>query len=326
MVMSPNRETQRDLYYNMQRVRQLQLAIEAEYHLDQMKTPVHLCVGQEAIPVGVCAQLGPNDYISSNHRGHGHYLAKGGDLKALVAELFCRKTGCSEGRGGSMHLVDPAVGHLGSSSIVGGGISIGVGMALASQYLYQNRVSVTFFGDGAADEGTLYESVNFAMLKRLPVIFVLENNRYSVCSPVANRQAAPSLFHQAPSDLLASHCVDGNDVLEIYQAAGQAIAKAREGKGPSFIECLTYRMRGHAGAGHDAALGYRDLEEIKSWEKRDPITRLERSLLHQGILAPGEADAMVAEISAEIKQAFDLAKEAPLPTAQDLHHHLFCEA
>lgn len=324
--MNPSPETLRGLYRGMQRIRQLQLAIEAEYHLDQMKTPVHLCVGQEAIAVGVCAHLGPEDYVSSNHRGHGHYLAKGGDLPALVAELFCRLTGCSQGRGGSMHLVDPAVGHLGSSSIVGGGIPIATGLALAAQFLGQDRVSVAFFGDGAADEGTLYESVNLAMLKRLPVIFVLENNRYSVCSPVESRHPGPPLFHGAPPDLLLTSRLDGNDVLAVHQAAGPAVERARAGGGPSFIECLTYRMRGHAGAGHDAHLGYRALAEIEAWEARDPIARLEKTLLEQGLLTLPEADLIVASLRDEMKRAFDAAKAAPLPTAQDLHSHLYREA
>jgi TPP-dependent pyruvate/acetoin dehydrogenase alpha subunit len=168
-----SREELQGFYYQMRRIHKVQRRIEELYHLDDIKTPVHLCIGQEAIAVGFCAPLKKEDYITSNHRSHGHYLAKGGDLKALIAELYCRETGCSKGRGGSMHVVDTSVGHMGSSSIVGGGIPIGTGLGFASQMKKDGLVSVVFFGDGAADEGVLYESVNFAILKKLPVVFFL---------------------------------------------------------------------------------------------------------------------------------------------------------
>ena len=185
-------------------IRRVQETIERRYLEDHMRSPVHLCIGQEAISAGFCHALHRDDYISSNHRGHGHYLAKGGGLNALIAELHCRKTGCSEGYGGSMHLVDRSVGHLGSSSIVGGGISIGTGMALALKMQSSQAVSMVFFGDGAADEGVLYESLNFAILKKLPVIYVLENNGWAVCSPVSSRQVGKNVFHGGtdPADLL----------------------------------------------------------------------------------------------------------------------------
>jgi len=324
--MSPGPEVRKSLHRCMRRIRQLQLAIESEYHLDQMKTPVHLCIGQEAVAAGVCANLQGDDYISSNHRGHGHYLAKGGDLNALVAELFCRQSGCSKGRGGSMHLVAPEVGHLGSSAIVGGGIPIGTGLALASQYLGQDRVCAIFLGDGAADEGAFYESLNWAMLKLLPAIFVLENNQYSVCSPVQNRHPGPSLFHKAPPELLFSARLDGNDAEAVYLATDRAVQRARKGEGPSFLECLTYRLRGHAGAGHDAAMGYRSLEEIIEWERRDPIVRLEERLLADGVVDQAYLEQVAHEVKEEVGMAFELAKAAPLPLGGDLHHHLYHES
>lgn len=314
-----------ELYRQMLRIRSLQERIEAEYHLDEMKTPVHLCIGQEAVAVGVCAALRPDDYIMSNHRGHGHYLAKGGDLRALVAELFCRSTGCSQGRGGSMHLVDARVGHLGSSSIVGGGIPLATGLGLACRMQGLDRVSVTFFGDGAADEGVLYESLNLAMLKKLPVIYVLENNQYSVCSPVASRQAGGSVFHGLEPQRLLSAKVDGNQVEEVLAAAEQAVARARSGEGPSFIECLTYRMRGHAGAGSDAHLGYRPEGEIARWERRDPVVNLAERLLTAGLLDRATMAAMEEVIAAELDEAFAFAKASPLPGAEDLALHLFSE-
>ncbi len=314
-----------DLYRQMLRIRRLQERIESEYHLDEMKTPVHLCIGQEAVAVGVCAALRSDDYIMSNHRGHGHYLAKGGDLPSLVAELFCRSTGCSQGRGGSMHLVDTRVGHLGSSSIVGGGIPLGTGLGLACRMQGLDRVSAIFFGDGAADEGVLYESLNLAMLKKLPVIYVLENNQYSVCSPVGARHSGGSVFHGVEPDRLLSAKVDGNQVEEVLAAAERAVARARAGEGPSFIECLTYRMRGHAGAGSDAHLGYRPEGEIACWEQRDPVTGLAERLLTAGHLDHAALAAMDQAIAEELDQAFIFAKASPLPGAEELGLHLFSE-
>jgi pyruvate dehydrogenase E1 component alpha subunit len=314
-----------ELFRRMLRIRRYQLRIETEYHEDQMKTPVHLCLGQEAVAVGVTAVLTREDYVVSNHRSHGHYLAKGGDLEALTAELFNRETGCSKGRGGSMHVVDPKVSHLGSSSIVGGGIPIGTGHALASRMKGDGRITAVFFGDGAADEGVLYESVNFAMLRRLPVIYVLENNQYSVCSPIARRQAGPSLFHQAPSDKLLTAQVDGNKLLDVLAAAEKAADRARRGEGPSFIECVTYRWRGHAGAGSDVHLGYRPVEEIQCAIDHCPVAELAQRLEAEGRLTPSIQAAMEQEIDREIDQAFLLAKAAPLPRPEDLGLYLYKE-
>ena len=325
MELVLDNQKKRHLYQTMLRIRKLQLAIEAEYHLDEMKTPVHLYIGQEAVAAGVCANLRKDDYISSNHRSHGHYLAKGGDLKALVAELFCRQSGCSKGRGGSMHLVDIDVGHLGSSSIVGGGIPIGTGHALAAKMKGQDRVSVVFFGDGAHDEGVLYESVNFAILKKLPVVFVLENNQYSVCSHWQDRWGADSPFLRYDKDALFSTSADGNDVNEVYQAALRVVTRARGGSGPSFIQCQTYRLRGHAGAHHDADLGYRSLDEIKHWEKRDPLKRFKRQLLSEMVYTSETVEALEKEVESEIEEAFAHAKSSPLPPAGELHQFLFRE-
>jgi acetoin:2,6-dichlorophenolindophenol oxidoreductase subunit alpha len=319
------RETLLGLYYEMLRIRKTQLRIEALYHLDEMKTPVHLCVGQEAIPVGVCANLQRSDYISSSHRSHGHYLAKGGDLKGLIAELYCRETGCSRGRGGSMHVVDTSVGHMGSSSIVGGGIPIGTGLALAVRMKKQNRVSVVFLGDGAADEGVLYESINFAILKKLPVIYIYENNQFSVCSRVSARQSGEIIFHATPPEQMFTKTVDGNAVLEVYEATREAVSRARNGQGPSFIECKTYRMRGHAGAGSDANLGYRSAEEISSWEAKCPVSTFSAELLQKGLMSEKDIQNMEEKIDLEIEEAFGYAHESPLPEGEHLLQYLFSE-
>ncbi len=321
-----NKEPLRRLYYDMLRIRMVERHIESLYHLDEMKTPIHLCIGQEAVSVGVCAALEREDTIQSNHRGHGHYLAKGGDLPALIAELYCRETGCSKGRGGSMHLVDASVGHLGSSSIVGGGIPIGTGMALAAMMLNKRQVCAVFFGDGAADEGVLYESLNFAMLKRLPCVFVYENNQWSVCSHVTTRQPCASLFHRLDPEFMSTALVDGNDVVAVYKTSCAAVARARSGGGPSFIECKTYRVRGHAGAYSDADLGYRTQEEITEWEDgKCPIQGLRAKALADEILTEADLATMEQEIAREISDAFAYAQKSPLPSGDDLERFLYKE-
>ena len=324
--MNPPADTRKVLFRSMLRIRRVQERIDAEYLHDRMKTPVHLCIGQEAIAVGVCAALRKDDYIQSNHRSHGHYLAKGGDLKKLIAELHCRTTGCSRGHGGSMHLVDVSVGHLGSSSIVGGGIPIGVGLGLAAKMRGEDKVSVTFFGDGAADEGILYESVNFAMLKRLPVIFVLEDNKWAVCSHRNSRQCQDNVFLRgADPDLLFAVKIDGNDLSAIHAKAQASVERARSGRGPSFMICDTYRIPGHAGCRKQDPEGYRDTGEIEKWWKKCPVDTERRILLESGLMSEHELGEMEAEIRAEIEEAFQFALSSPLPTAGDLHKHLFRE-
>ena len=323
--MNLTAEKKEKMFYEMLRIRRVQERIESLYLQDEMKTPVHLCIGQEAVAVGFCSALDRDDYISSNHRSHGHYLAKDGDLNALIAELHCKKDGCSKGFGGSMHLVDVSVGHIGSSSIVGGGISIGTGLGLAIQMKVKNRVSTVFFGDGAADEGVLYESLNFAMLKKLPVVYVLENNQWSVCSHVSIRKAGDNIFHQADPDLLLTRKIDGNNILAVYETACEAVERARQGSGPSFIECETYRILGHAGCETQDPEGYRDREEVEAWKKKCPVDNFRNALLAEGGLTPNVLLAMEKQIAAEIDDAFAFARKSPLPEGNDLQNHLFCE-
>ncbi|MFH1153438.1 MAG: thiamine pyrophosphate-dependent dehydrogenase E1 component subunit alpha [Pseudomonadota bacterium] len=313
------------LLWSMLRIRRVQERIESLYLEDRMKTPVHLCVGQEAIAVGACEALEPADYISSNHRGHGHYLAKGGSLKGLIAELHCRKTGCSRGYGGSMHLVDTRVGHLGSSSIVGGGIPLGTGMGLASKLRGTERVSVVFFGDGAADEGVLYESVNAAMLWKLPVVYILENNQWSVCSRVSARQAGRNVFHRSDPGLMFTADIDGNDVAVIYETACKAVERARKGLGPSFIECRTYRIPGHAGCRAQDPDGYREQKEIEAWQKRCPVETFKNRLIAKGLISENDITLLEDRIEAEIDEAFSYALNSPLPGPEDLEGWLYCE-
>lgn len=313
-----------DLFYNMLRIRMVQERIESKYLDDEMRTPIHLCIGQEAVAVGACCAINPDDFIMSNHRGHGHYLAKGGDLNAMIAELHCKASGCAKGNGGSMHLVDVSVGHLGSSSIVGGGIPIGTGIALSIKMKNTRQVSVIFFGDGAADEGVLYESLNFAILKRLPAIFILENNKWAVCSPVSARQYGENVFHRMAEKFLNTQKIDGNDVLAVYRAVSAAAQRARDGLGPSFIECDTYRIVGHAGCAAQDAKGYRSPEEIKIWQDKCPIKRCQNKLMAEGVLTNQQVIGFHRRIDSEIDQAFDYADQSPLPSDDQLTEFIFC--
>jgi pyruvate dehydrogenase E1 component alpha subunit len=260
----------------------------------------------------------------SNHRGHGHYLAKGGDLNAMIAELHCKASGCAKGYGGSMHLVDVSVGHLGSSSIVGGGIPIGTGIALSIKMKNTRQVSIIFFGDGAADEGVLYESLNFAILKRLPAIFILENNKWAVCSPVSARQYGENVFHRVAEQFLNTEKIDGNDVLAVYRAVSVAAQRARDGLGPSFIECDTYRIVGHAGCAAQDTKGYRSSEEIKIWQDKCPIKRYQNLLIAEGVLTNQQIIGFHRRIDSEIDQAFDYADQSPLPSNDQLTEFIFC--
>ncbi len=224
-----------------------------------------------------------------------------------------------------LHLVDTSIGHLGSTSIVGGGIPLGTGLGLAIQMKKQDRVSVIFFGDGAADEGVFYESVNFAVLKKLPVIFILENNQYSVCSHISARQAGDNVFHNMNQTSLFSCKIDGNDIIKVYHTARQAVERARSGQGPSFIECKTYRIRGHAGCESQDFKGYRTDEEVAIWKERCPIDFYQNKLLEQGVMTQENISLMEKEIDFEIEQAFISALQDPLPKSEDLSLYLFLE-
>lgn len=316
--------TSRAMLFTMQRIRRLQDRINAEYLNNTMPTPVHLCTGQEAVATGVCQALRRNDVISSNHRGHGHYLAKGGDMMALVAELHGRATGCSGGFGGSMHLVDTTAGHLGSSSIVGGGIPIGTGHALAFQLRGSKQVSAVFLGDGASEEGVFYESVHFAVLKRLPVIYVLEDNGWAVCSPKVQRQATRHpLLQGFPQGKLYTVTLDGNDVHAVYEATVKAVRRARRGSGPSFLLCRTYRIAPHAGCEVQDPIGYRTPEEVEIWRRRCPVARFTAQLMRRTIIDAAWIASSEVRIARELDNCFVAALAAPAPVPATLGNHLF---
>lgn len=311
------------IYETMLRIRMFEEKIVELYPAQEMKCPVHLCIGQEAIAAGVCAALEKRDYLFSNHRGHGHLLAKGSLMGPLFAEIYGRATGCSRGKGGSMHLIDVDNGIMGTSAIVGGGIPIGVGSALASQMRNEDRVTTIFFGDGAFEEGVFYESFNFAALKSLPVVFVCENNFYATNSPQKARQAACKISETAAAFGGTGVCVDGNDALEVYMAANDAVTRARDGLGPALIEAKTYRWKGHVGPGPDHANGDRTKEELDDWMRRCPIDAMSEFMLKNNIASLDEMERVKAAIVSEIEEAVVFAKASPLPALTELLSDVF---
>ncbi len=288
-------------------IRRVEEAIAERYPSNQMKCPVHLSIGQELVPVAISSHLTRFDHVYSTHRCHAHYLAKDGDLKAMLAELYGKETGCCKGRGGSMHLVWPETGMMGSSALVGGTIPIAVGSALAFSRDKSKNVAIAYFGDGATEEGIFYESLNFAQLKNLPVIFVCENNQYATYSHQSSRQATHSITDRAKAFGMFSQIVDGYDLDASYLAAGQAVQRARAGNGPTLLEYRTYRFRDHVGPGEDIQVGYRTQEELNSWKGRCPV---ETFLI--GISAE-ERKVLESGIREEIEEAFAFAEKSPFP-------------
>jgi pyruvate dehydrogenase E1 component alpha subunit len=312
-----------DLYRSMLRIRRIEEEIERRYHQDLMKTPIHLVIGQEATSVGCCAALATTDLVYTSHRTHGVYLAKGGDLKAMLCEMHCRANGCVGSRGGSMHLLDKRVGMAGTSAVVGGAVPIAVGAALAAQMTNDDHVVVVFFGEAATEEGVTSESLNFAALKRLPVIFFCENNFYSVQSPLVTRQPPRDIRQWAAAHHLTAVRADGANVLAVHEAAREAVARAHAGEGPTFIEAPVYRFRAHGGAGDDSRTGYRDEAERTGWEPFCPVRMYESYLTGAGLLDDAAVQSMERDIADEIADAFTFAIASPDPTEDDLYRHVY---
>ena len=287
--------------------------------------PCHLYTGQEAVATGVCSVLKKSDFVFSTHRSHGHYLAKGGDLKKLMAELYGKRTGCSKGRGGSMHVASADYGLPGSSAIVAGTIPIAVGAALGFSRQHKDSVSVAFFGDGAACEGVFYEAINFAALKKLPVILVCENNLYSTHMPVSKVLADTNIYKKAEAFGFEGIRINGNDVIEVFNAAKGAVEKARKGGGPTLIECMTYRWRGHVGPEYDLEKGLRSKEELDCWMKRCPIISLEKILIQNNLVTEAEKADIEKAVEEEVEEAIKFAKESPYPDSNEgeLYRYLF---
>lgn len=316
-------ETLRQLYEVMLRIRRFEEKVIEVYPLQDMKTPVHLCIGEEAIAAGVCMNLRNDDYVFTTHRSHGHNIAKGTDMKLIMAEFYGRKTGCSKGKGGSMHICSPEDGILGTSAIVGGGIPIAVGTALASVMKGVDTVSVPFFGDGATDEGTFHESMNFASLKKLPVIFVCENNFYATNSPQSARQPHDNISIRAEGYAMPGIQIDGNDIVAVYETAREAVDRARAGGGPTLIECRTYRWKGHVGPDCDVEKGCRPRDEHDMWLKKCPVERARKLFLENRIMSEKEMKNLLEKINKEIDEAVEFGRSSPFPDAHELFEDVY---
>jgi len=314
------------LYRTMLRIRLCEESFIEPILNGDVHCPVHLYSGEEAIAAGICFALSETDYIFGNHRSHGHFLAKGGSMDELVAEIYCMETGCSHGRGGSMHLIDPEVGMMGSAPIVAGTISLALGAALAASIRKDNRVAVCFFGDGATGEGVLYESLNFAALKKLPILFVCENNFYATHMPVHACRVKNDIYKIAEPFCIESHQIDGNDVLKVYEAGQRAVEKCRQGQGPIFLEFLTYRFRGHVGPDDNIQGAHTDIrpkEEVEEWRKRDPIVILEKYLLENDLLEKADIEEIRRQVEEEVEEAHLFAQKSGYSKEKDLGKYVF---
>jgi pyruvate dehydrogenase E1 component alpha subunit len=276
---------------------------------------VHLYIGEEAIATGVCAALRPDDYITSTHRGHGHYIAKGGDPKACMAELYGKSSGCCHGKGGSLHVADASVGMLGANGIVAGNLPIAVGAAYAAAKILKNgRIVVAFLGDGATNEGAFHEAMNLAGAWRLPVVFVCENNYYGVGTRLGDVSASESLVERAAAYGMQASSIDGNDVLAVREAASEAVVRARNGQGPTFLECRTWRHRAHVEGEQPK---YWTAEERNAWLERDPLTSFARYLIDNGILSDEAAAEIEAAATAQVDEAVAYGESEPFPSETD---------
>lgn len=306
-----------ELLYRCKRIRAVEEEIAARYNEQEMRCPTHLSIGQELVGAVAGMVLRKDDMAVSTHRAHAHYLGKGGSMKAMLAEIYGKETGCAKGRGGSMHLIDESVGFMGSTAIVGNSIPVGVGLGLSIQLDGDDRMACVFIGDAVFETGVFYESVNFAALKKLPVIFVCENNLYSVYSPLSVRQPEGRKLYEVASALgLHSAHVDGADAVSTYKVMEDAVKHVRGGKGPAFVEISTYRWREHCGPNYDNDIGYRTEDEYKLWRDKDAVERLEKDLLADKSLSADALKTMESKIKAEVDEAFAFAKSSPFPAAK----------
>jgi len=283
---------------------------EELYSLGKVHGTMHLYIGEEAVAVGACMALRPDDYILSTHRGHGHCLAKGADVRRMMAEFLGKEAGYCRGRGGSMHIADPSVGNLGANGVVAGGLPISCGVGLGIVMQGGDRICVTFFGDGAANEGAFHEALNLSAIWRLPVVYVCENNQYAMSMPVYRGCSVERIASRAGSYGIPGRSVDGNDLLAVYAAVRAAAQRARAGEGPSLIEALTYRWRGHS---KSDAQRYRSREEVREWQARDPIARLRERLLAEGLFGAAVLDRLAEEARQAVDDAVEFAEAAAEP-------------
>lgn len=327
--MALDKETLLDLYRMLVKIRTFEERVGAMYYEEKLPAfdiaagpipgEMHLYSGQEAVAAGVCAHLRPDDPVTSTHRPHGHLIAKGVDLKKMMAEIFGKKTGLCQGKGGHMHLFDPSL-HFGCGGIIGGGIPHAVGAALAIKKQKQDRVAVAFFGDGAANIGAFHESINLAAVWKVPVVFVVEDNLYAISVPKSVSTSVRSNAERGAAYGIPAVQVDGQDVTAVYEAAGEAIARARRGEGPSLIEAICYRYRGHF---EGDAEGYLQQGEKASWKEKDPINILGAQLKAQGWLSDAEAQAIQDDMTGQVAEAEAFARESPYPAPEEALQHVF---
>jgi pyruvate dehydrogenase E1 component alpha subunit len=311
-------ETLIGMYEMMLRIRRAEEVIAEVYAEQEMRCPTHLSIGQEAAATGIIAALRPDDSVFSTHRCHAHYIAKGGSLHRMIAELYGKTTGCAGGKGGSMHLADESVGMMGTSAIVGASIPLAMGAALAFTMQKSDRVAVAFFGDAGTEQGIFHETMNFAALRRLPVIFFCENNLYATQSPFSHRQALDNIYRRGEIYGIPGVRVDGNDVLAVYEAGREAAARARGGTGPTLIECRTYRWREHVGPNYDWDMGYRTRKEVEAWMEKCPVKSWRQYLLAAGHITEARLQAIADKIESEIEDALTRARNDPFPGADKL--------
>lgn len=312
----------REALRRMYLIRLFEEGAEESYMRGLIHGTMHLSIGQEASAMATCMELTDADKITSTHRGHGHCIAKGADVGRMFAEFFGKETGYCRGRGGSMHIADIKTGNLGANGIVGGGLPIAVGAALSAKRLGRDEVTVCFFGDGANNEGAFHEALNMAAIWKLPVIFVCENNRYGMSTPAAYATAVPNIADRAAAYAMPGVTVDGNDFSAVAEAVHRAVARARAGEGPSLVENLTYRWRGHSKSDRNR---YRTRDEIEEWIARDPIARFRSELIAHGVLDGAGADAVEAEARAAVAEGIEFARQSPAPAIGDVTRYVHAE-
>jgi acetoin:2,6-dichlorophenolindophenol oxidoreductase subunit alpha len=318
-----NKEDIISMYTKMLTIRRFEERAAAEYAKGNIPGFIHSYIGQEAVAVGVCSSLKPDDRIVSNHRGHGHCIAKGADVKRMMAEIYGKRTGYCKGKGGSMHIADFDVGMIGANGIVCAGLPIAVGAALAAQLEGGDRVVVVFFGDGASNEGEFHETMNLSSIWKLPIIFACENNLYSANTPICNVLPSTSIAERAKAYVMPGTVVDGNDVFAVREAAQGAVDRARSGEGPSLVEFKTYRWHHHFEGGYFPDL--RPQEEVQRWIEKCPIKRFERRLEADGVLDRNGREAINGEIMSRIEDAVTFAVESPYPDPEDALTGVFSE-
>jgi len=309
------------LYRMMLTIRRFDERVSKEFFDGNIRGYVHLYIGEEAIATGVCSNLLLGDRIVSHHRGHGHCIAKGADMKRMMAEIYGRKTGYCKGKGGSMHIADFSIGMLGANGIVGAGLPIALGAALAAQLEGKNKVAVVFFGDGACQEGEFHESLSLASIWKLPLIFVCENNLYAAGTPARYALPIEDIYKKADTYAIPGTVVDGNDVVAVYEVVKELVTRTREGGGPSFVECKTYRWHGHFESTFMPDM--RPPEEVKAWKKKCPVAAMERRLLEASILTRQEIEAIDSQVMAQIEDAVNYAVESPFPDPEDALEDVF---